>query len=197
MNQSKPLASFAAVCLALAVAGSAADAASNKKTDQAAAEDDRPAGVDKKRFETYLKERVTKISGHHKARMDFFAKEADTWNSFWTKVRDERKLFEIRTTRQTMDLFESLASLDARDHPATIADFDKLHGNVVKSFELQQKQKMTEFFAARETRWREFAADQERERVDFLAEAASDWQKSKTSLRDPAAGEAAQPPRMH
>jgi hypothetical protein len=143
------------------------------------------SAVDKKRFEAYLKDRLAKINEHHQARMDFLAKEADTWNSFWSKVRDERKVFEIRITRQTLDLFESLASLDPKDQPTTIADFEKMQANVVKSFETQQKQKMAEFFAARDERWKEFAAEQEQEREQFLAEAANDWQQSKQALRNP------------
>ena len=148
------------------------------------------SAVDKKRFEAYLKDRLAKINEHHQARMDFLAKEADTWNSFWSKVRDERKVFEIRITRQTLDLFESLASLDPHDQPTTIADFEKMQANVVKSFETQQKQKMAEFFAARDQRWKDFAAEQEQEREQFLAEAASDWQQSKQALRNPDAAAA-------
>lgn len=148
------------------------------------------SAVDKKRFEAYLRDRLGKIEEHHKTRMDFLAKEAETWNSFWNKIRDERKIFEVRITRQTMDLFESLASLDPRDQPQTIADFEKMQGNVIKSFEMQQKQKTDEFFAAREARWKDFAAGQEQEREQFLAEAESDWQQSKQALRNPQAAAA-------
>lgn len=144
------------------------------------------SGVDKKRFESYIKRRVAKINDRHKARMDFLAKESDIWNSFWTKVRDERKLFEIRLARQLLDLFESLSSLDANDHALTMADFEKMQNNVVKSFETQQKQKLAEFFAARERRWREFVSQQERERADFLAEAPADWKATRGSEAAPA-----------
>jgi hypothetical protein len=136
-------------------------------------------GVDKKRFEAYLKERLQKINEHHKQRMDFFARETGTWNLFWNKVRDERRNFEIRITRQTLDLFESLASLDGRDHPMAVGDFEKMHGTLVKSFESQQRDKMTEFFYGRDARIKEFAAEQERERAEFLAEAQAGWSDNK------------------
>lgn len=148
--------------------------------------------ANKKHFESYLKARLAKINDHHKERMGFMAQEADTWNSFWSKIRDERKLFEIRMTRQTLDLFESLASLDSRDHAQTIADFEKMQGNVVKAFDLQQKGKLGEFFAAREARWKDFVAAQERERGDFLAQATADWQQSKADLKNPGASASAE-----
>ncbi len=142
-------------------------------------------GVDKKRFEFYLKERLKKIKEAHQVRVDFFAKEQSVWTSFWDKVRDEREQFEIRITRQTLDLFESLASLDPKDYPLTIANFEKLQTDVIKAFESQQKNKMTEFFASRDARWKEFAADQEKERSDFVADAEQSWEDNKKSLRDP------------
>jgi len=142
-------------------------------------------GVDKKRFESYLKERLSKVNEHHKARMDFFAKEAETWNLFFNKVRDERRLFEIRITRQTLDLFESLASLDPRDHPLAVADFERMHQTVVKAFETQQREKMNEFFFARDARWKDFAAEQERERSEFLAEAQAGWAENRSRIKNP------------
>ena len=185
-----------AACLLLPAGAHATGPAKKKAKAPAAADADAAgdelkassgAGVDKKRFESYLKDRLSKINDHHKARMDFMAQESDTWSSFWSKVRDERKIFEIRITRQTLDLFESLASLDARDQPVTIADFEKMQANVIKSFEMQQKTKMAEFFMARDQRWREFGAGQEKEREDFVAEAAMDWQHSKEGLKNPGA----------
>lgn len=181
-------------------AGAKKKAAAKAPADTDAQSDELKAssasGVDKKRFESYLKDRLSKINDHHKARMDFMAQENDTWNSFWSKVRDERKIFEIRITRQTLDLFESLASLDAHDQPVTIADFEKMQANVIKSFEMQQKQKMAEFFTARDARFREFAGGQEKEREEFVAEAAMDWQHSKADLKNPggAAGDEAAAP---
>lgn len=153
------------------------------KTEDAAVEGAIASSVDKKRFELYLRDRVNRIKEHHKGRMDFFAREAEAWNASWNKIRDERQLFEIRSTRQTLNLFESLASLDPRDHAATLADFERMHATVVRSFEIQQKQKMQEFFTERESRWKDFAADQEKERSDFLAEAQAGWEEHKASLR--------------
>jgi hypothetical protein len=154
------------------------------------------SGVDKKRFEAYVKRRVSKIMDHHKARMDFLAKESDIWTSFWTKVRDERKLFEIRIARQMLDVFESVSQLDVNDQAASLSDFERLQSNVIKSFETQQRQKLTEFFGARDQRWKEFVGQQERERSDFLAESPTDWQATKGTEAAPATarkGRAAKP----
>jgi len=196
MNRITTLA-LAALLLASSASHAAAPGKKKKAAAKAPADSEEQieelksaSAVDKKRFEAYLKDRLAKINDHHQARMDFLAKEAETWSSFWSKVRDERKVFEIRITRQTLDLFESLASLDPKDQPTTIADFEKMQANVVKSFEMQQKQKMAEFFAARDQRWKDFAAEQEQEREQFLAEAEADWQQSKSSLKNPAAAAA-------
>lgn len=156
-----------------------------KKAAKSADEVNLGDGVDKKRFESYLKERLQKVNEHHKARMNFFAKETETWNLFFNRVRDERRLFEIRITRQTLDLFESLASLDPRDHPLAVGDFERMHQTVVKAFETQQREKMTEFFFARDTRWKDFSAEQERERGEFLAEAQAGWAENRSRIKNP------------
>lgn len=144
------------------------------------------AGVspaDRNRFARYLKSRLDKIQKFHQARMDFHARETEAWNSFWNKVRDERRQFEIRMARQTLGLFDSLASLDPKDHAITIADFDRMQGNVIKNFENSQREKLQGFFMMHEGRWRDFAAQQERERVEFMAEALSGWNEQKAYLK--------------
>lgn len=167
---------------AAAGAGTALAAAAKKPAKKAAPAAEEAAGLDKSRFEKYLKDRVAKIKEAHNARMGFFANEEKIWKTFWEKVRDERQVFEVRVTRQTLDIFESLASLDPKDHPTTIANFERMHGDMMRSFEQQQRQKMNDFFADREARWKEFAADQEKERTDFIAEAQSGWQDNKDQL---------------
>ncbi len=137
--------------------------------------------VDKKRFEAYVKRRIAKLNDAHKSRMDFMAKESDTWNSFWTKVRDERRVFEIRMSRQMLDFFDSLSSIAPGDRDAAISDFEKMQGNVLGSFESQQRQKLDEFFGARDRRWKDFVAQQEQERSQFLADAPADWQRTRQS----------------
>lgn len=171
----RKLSAFAFAALLTVAAGLDVSAAGKKKK----AEDE---GIDKKRFEAYLQGRVAKIKDAHKVRMEFFTKEGETWKTFWEKVRDERQVFEVRVTRQTLDLFESLASLDPKDHPTTIANFERMHSDIMRSFEAQQREKMQAFFAEREARWKEFAAEQEKERTDFMAEAQSGWQDNKDQL---------------
>ncbi|MBI3554217.1 MAG: hypothetical protein HY077_17095 [Elusimicrobia bacterium] len=177
-----------AICMAVlgGLVATAAWAGSKKKAkpaeDAQAAEDS--GGADKSRFEAYLKDRLSKIQDAHKMRMDFFDKEKTSWDNFWTRIRDERRKFEIRITRQTLDLFESLASLDPKDHAATVSNFEKLQNDLIKSFEQQQKQKMQEFFSDRESRWKEFAGEQEKERSEFVADAEAGWKENKASIRE-------------
>jgi len=136
------------------------------------------SNVDKKRFEAYVKRRLVKIDQNSKARMDFMAKEAGIWGTFWTKIHDERRLFEIRLSRQTLDFFESLSSISNGDRDTAVGDFEKLQGNVIAAFETQQKQKLENFFMQRDQRWKDFVAQQEQERTKFLADAPADWQRT-------------------
>lgn len=181
---------LAAALLVFSAASAWAAPAKKKKAakpadDEAEASLGESKSVDKKRFEFYLKERLKKIKEAHQARVDYFAKEQEIWTSFWNRVRDERQQFEIRITRQTLDLFESLASLEQKDYPLTISNFEKLQSDVIRAFEAQQKTKMADFFASREARWREFAVDQEKERADFVADAEQGWKDNKASLKNP------------
>lgn len=180
-----------AVALLLATAAAGVHAATGARKGKKAVQEEE-GGIDKKRFEGYLKKRVEKIKDSHKARMDFFAKEAETWKKFWDKVRDERQVFEVRVTRQTLDLFESLGSLDPKTHPTTIANFEKMHGDIMRAFEQAQRDKMQDFFAEREARWKEFYAEQEKERADFMAEAQAGWQDNKDMLASAVGAEAAE-----
>jgi hypothetical protein len=167
--------------------------AAKKKAKPAAAEESAAApqpeeggGTHRKRVEAYLAKRLKKIQDAHAARIDFSIKDEQSWESFWEKAREERKTFEVRTARQTVDLFSTLEVIEPRDHATTIADFEKMRANMFKSFESQQKQKVAEYFAAREARWKEFVAAQERERVAFALESDANWQDDKLFLRSSA-----------
>lgn len=149
-----------------------------------AADDAETPAVDKARFEAYLKERLTKINEAHKIRMDFFDAERQGWEDFWNKIRKDRRDFEFKTTRQTMNLFDDLGSLDAKGRAETVANFEKLQSDFIKSIETQQKQKIADFFAERESRWKQFQAEQEKERQDFVADAEAGWQQNKASIKD-------------
>lgn len=177
--------------LAVSVAFPSVSFAAKKKAKPAAAapaEGEEEAKPDegethKKRVEAYLAKRLKKIQDAHAARIDFSIKDEQSWESFWEKAREERKTFEVRTARQTVDLFSTLEVIEPRDHATTIADFEKLRANMFKSFEAQQKQKVAEYFAAREARWKEFAAAQERERLAFVVESDENWQDDKLFLK--------------
>ena len=146
------------------------------------------------RFKTYLQQRLAKIKEAHQARMDFFAKESEVWQAFWNKVRDDRQVFELRSARRILNLFESLNSLEAADHPPIIAGFEKMHESVIQKFEDQQRQKMLDFFAAREARWKAFAVDQDKRNSEFVADGNTLWEESKASLKGEKAPEKAREP---
>jgi hypothetical protein len=174
-----------ALLLSLASDSAASSARSRRQESVSPLESSKgDTNVIRKRIESYLDMRLKRIEDAHQARVEFLDKESDSWQTFWDKLRDDRKLFEVRIARQRLDLFSSLASLDQRDHAITIADFERMQSNVIKAFELQQKQKMADFFAAREARWKEFASAQERERMEFVTDAETGWQEHKSSLKD-------------
>jgi hypothetical protein len=150
-------------------------------------------GSNKAGLEAYLKQRRQAILAAHKARMDFIAAEADIWNKFWVRVRDERNQFELRIARQRLDFFESLGSLEASSYALSLGDFEKLQGNMLKSFEAGQKAKLNAFFAEREARWKEFALNQERDRAEFAAQGDEAWQSQKAGLRETLPEEEAPP----
>jgi hypothetical protein len=174
------------LCLA-AVAAAPPSAPKPKKAapvPAAAPSGGKPSAEDgKKRVEDYLAQRTKKLQDAHAARLAFSSRETLLWEEFWGKDQDARKTFELRTARQAVDLFSTLETLDPKDHASTIADYEKLRGTMVKSFETQQKQKMTDFFAAREARWNQFAAGQESDRAAFAADADAAWQDDKSFLR--------------
>ena len=174
------------LCLA-AVAAAPSSATKQKKAapvSASSADVGKPSADDgKTRVEAYLAQRTKKLQDAYAARLVFSSREALLWEEFWGKDRDARKTFELRTARQAVDLFSTLETLDPKDHASTIADYEKLRGTMVKAFETQQKQKILDFFSARETRWNQFADAQERDRVAFAAEAETAWQDDKAFLK--------------
>lgn len=136
----------------------------------------------KARLEIHLKKRLDKIKKQHQERLQFVTEEGEAWKGFWGKLRDERNLFEVRMTRQTLDLFESLSSLDPKVHAQTVGDFERMHANVTRSFDQQEKEKMQQFFATRDAHWNEFARRQEEVRTVFAADAEKGWEENKSAL---------------
>ncbi|MBI4424856.1 MAG: hypothetical protein HY554_14080 [Elusimicrobia bacterium] len=149
----------------------------------AAAKKPRTMGRDKSGIEAYLKHRLSAMKVSHKARLDIMTKDSQEWSAFWNKVKDERNLFEVRIARQRLDLFESLGSLEAKEHSATIADFERLQTGVIRAFEKGQQARMQEFFTARERRWRDFYAAQEKERAALAAEVDASWSQLKSAMK--------------
>lgn len=130
----------------------------------------------KEAIEAYLKGRMEKLEKVYTVQQDFGRRFGEAWESFWSKVFEERKLFEVRIARQRHNLFESLASLEPAAHAQAIADFDKLQNNLIKSFEDAQKARMAEFFAKANADFKQFAAEQEKQRAAFTTEALQSWQ---------------------
>ncbi len=136
-------------------------------------------GQNKEEIEAYLKERLAAIRSGSKAQTDFNASEGQAWQDFWAKVKDERELFEVRVAKQRLNVFESLDSLERAEHGKTIADFERMQSNVLRSFEAAQKAKMTAFFAGQAERTKAFAAQQEKDRASFAEDAEASWRQLK------------------
>lgn len=139
-------------------------------------------GKDKGEIEAYLKQRVAAIRAGNKAQSDFNSAESQLWQEFWNKVKDERELFEVRVAKQRLNVFESLDSLERSEHGKTIADFERMQSNVLRSFETTQKSKMTAFFASQAERTKAFAARQEKDRAGFAEDAEASWRTLKSGF---------------
>lgn len=140
-------------------------------------------GKDKAGIEGYLKHRLAAIKTSHKQRIDFASRDQTEWGNFWNKVKEERNLFEVRIARQRLDLFESLGSLNQKEHSTTISDFERLQTNQIRAFENDQRAKMQEFFSGREKRWKEYYNAQEKDRASFAAEVDASWDQLKAALK--------------
>lgn len=181
-----PLSALAATTKAASKSSKATKAAEETSSADAA---EKPAsmGKDKAGIEAYLKERLNSIRARHKAQVDFNTDEDQQWQEFWNKIKEERELFEVRVAKQRLNVFESLDSLEKAEHGKTLADFERMQSNVLKSFETAQRAKMTAFFAAQAERMKAFAARQEKERLSFAEDAEASWRQLKTDTPAPPA----------
>ncbi len=130
-----------------------------------------------------LKARLAEVSKVHKNQMTFGTKEGEAWKTFWTKLRDERGLFEVRLSKQREGFVDSLRSLDSKDHGQALLDFETMQTNVMKSFEDNQSNKIKEFVSERESRLREFGGAQEAERERLAAASTDAWLMERASLK--------------
>lgn len=141
-----------------------------------------PALADKARLEAYLRGRTDRIKEIHKSQVKFISDEMETWNAFWGKAKDDRIRFEVHVARQRLNLFESLGSLDKKDHAASIVDFEKLQAKMVQSFEATQREKTVDFFMTRDVRWKAFASQTEKDRAALVAGGEAGWKEQKAKL---------------
>lgn len=173
---------------ALVLAALLAPASAGAAAAPAAAAKPSSGGTDQASLEAYLKSRHARIKENHQARLEFLAKQQAAATAFFDQIRDERSAFESRMTRQRLSLFESLISLNPKDHANAVVDFEKLQSNVTRAFEMELKQKMSKFFSEREAVWRSFAVTQEKGRESFAADGEVAWQSQKAAVMKAAEG---------
>lgn len=132
-----------------------------------------------------FKMRLAEISKVHKSQMAFGNTEFEAWRLFWTKLRDERGLFEMRLANERKAFVESLSSLDSKDHAQSLVDYETMQSNKMRSFEESQGVRIKDFVQEREAKLREFGVAQEAER-DRMAQASQDaWVEERTMLNIP------------
>lgn len=141
----------------------------------------RTAGGDKESIENYLQARLKAIKKVYRAQGNFGRRMKSSWDNFWNKVYEDRKLFEVRLARQRLNLFESLASLDRSSHPAALTDFDKLQNTQTKAFENDLRKKMAQYFSQLNTDLRDYSAKQEKDRQEFVTQANQAWKVQKAA----------------
>lgn len=129
-----------------------------------------------------MKARLAEISQVYKEQISFGGAEFDLWKKFWTKLRDDRGLFEVRLAKQREGFVDSLRSLEAKDHGQSLADFETMQGNTMRSFEERQSFKIKDFIAERQSKLREFGAAQESERARLAQGSESAWVEEKNML---------------
>lgn len=156
---------------------------SKKSKVQDEEEDAKPlkgrASSDPQGIKAYLDGRLGQIKRSFVEQESFGKKLSGDWQDFWGKIYEERKVFEIRMARQRINLFESLSSLDSRNHGETIGDYERLQANQIKAFEQGQKDKMSRFFMEIESNMKRFENEQERLRSELLAQSVSSWESQK------------------
>ena len=138
-------------------------------------------GTDKESIEAYLQQRLGEAKKAHREQDKWGRGLTTAWASFWSQMYEDRKSFEIRIARQRLNLFESLDSLDPTFHSQTIADFERLQTNIIKSFESQQHQKMQDYFAVLFSDLKAFQGQQQTLREQLAADAMAAWKAQKAA----------------
>lgn len=138
-------------------------------------------GTDKESIEAYLQQRLGEAKKMHREQDKWGRGMTTAWANFWTQMYEDRKAFEIRIARQRLNLFESLDSLDPAFHSQTIADFERLQSNIIKSFESQQHQKMQDYFAVLFSDLKNFQGQQETMREQLASDAMAAWKAQKAA----------------
>lgn len=125
---------------------------------------------------------LSDIARGHRNQIAFGSAEYELWKAFWTKMRDERGLFQVRLSKQREGFLDSLRSLDAKDHGQSLGDFEVMQGNVMKSFEEEQGLKIRNFIAERVAKLQEFGAIQEEERMRLGQISDQAWAEDKAKM---------------
>jgi len=154
-----------------------------KAKDEEGVVEIQPSGSTKEDIEAYLQRRLAKLKKEHDSQQGFGRGMTAAWKKFWSDAYEERKLFEVRMARQRLNLFESLASLSPDYHAETVANFEKLQGTQIRSFEDDQLKKMAEYMTRQMGDLRNFADEQEKGYSGFVAEADAAWRAQKVSDR--------------
>jgi hypothetical protein len=155
-----------------------------RKKSKESEEEEQPemvVGSDKESIEAYLQRRLGQAKKGHREQDKWGRGMTSAWSKFWTQMYEDRKSFEIRIARQRLNLFESLDSLDETFHSQTIADFERLQSNIIKSFESQQQQKMSDYFSVLYSDLKAFQSQQDALRQQMAEEAMAAWKAQKAA----------------
>ncbi|MBI5624423.1 MAG: hypothetical protein HY924_11650 [Elusimicrobia bacterium] len=126
--------------------------------------------------------RVAEIAKVWRAQIAFGKGESESWNEFWTAVRNDRGKFEQRLTNERVAFVDSLKSLDPKDHGQSLLDFETMQSNKMKSFEESQATKIKDFIQQKESRLREFGLAQEAERERLAQASVDSWVEERSLL---------------
>lgn len=176
----------AARCQDAAAPAAEAEQAGDEDIEEPSAEEQAPAKISRRKRAKAPAEApnvsMADIAKVYKSQIAFGGVENELWKEFWTKLRDERGLFELRLAKQREGFIESLRSLDPKDHGQGLLDFETMQGNAMNSFEENQDRKIKDFIAERLAKLKEFGEIQETQRAQLAEASLKAWGEQRAAL---------------
>ena len=154
-----------------------------KEAEDASGEVAPPGSSDKDMVTNYYKGRVGQLRRFYVEQETFGKKFTFNWEEFWKKLFDKRQNFEKNMAKLRLNHFDLLKSLSAASQDQATLDFERQQTNLTRAFEQEQKDDMGRFFYQVDVKLKQFSADQEKQRAEFIDQFLSSWDKQKKVVK--------------